>query len=183
MTSDNSAYRKHALSVRPAVHNNSGKSLQLIRSSNRGTPMNGPAKLQLASLCALVALIPITPAIAKPKTYESGTLAAVNLVDVPLSVPDLTGKTKSTFALVLPMVVYRLSIRSNDVLYVGQCLRKEYQAEWRVNDPVQFRVRRTKFICAAQTARSFHSSCTRSRGPTQTRSQSTILRSRRDDER
>jgi len=45
---------------------------------------------------------------------------------------------------------YKFEIQQADVLYVGLCQRKDYRAEWRVADDIQFRLKKDKIYLRRQ---------------------------------
>ena len=88
------------------------------------------------------------------KKYETGTLVEVALITVPFHIPDLTGRTKNDLVLPTPMI-YRVWVRSGDVIYVGDCLRSNFRQEWRVNEEVQFRLKRDKLYLRRPNGKEF----------------------------
>lgn len=88
------------------------------------------------------------------KKYETGTLVEVALVTVPFQIPDLTGRTKNDLVLPTPMI-YRVWVRSGDVIYIGDCLRRDFRQEWRINEEVQFRLKRDKLYLRRPNGKEF----------------------------
>jgi hypothetical protein len=90
-------------------------------------------------LIALLSLS-IRQTYARDKTYQTGKLISIESPETPVALPLPSGQT-----LDVPVhVLYKFEIQVGDLWYVGSCLKKEYKAQWRVRDAVQFRLNKDK---------------------------------------
>ena len=90
---------------------------------------------------------------ASEKVYETGKLLSVKSPEVPFTMPPLTPKGPATTVPMHPY--YEFEIQQGDVVYMGYCDRRDYKAEWRVGDDVQFRLQKDKLILKRPNGKEF----------------------------
>jgi hypothetical protein len=106
-----------------------------------------------AILVLLVLALHSAPIYGSEKTYEDGKLVSVNSPEVSLTIPPLvpSGPTV-TFPLHLS---YHFGVQQGDVVYICYCQKRDYKAEWRVGDAVQFRLQRDKMYLKRPNGKEF----------------------------
>ena len=52
---------------------------------------------------------------------------------------------------------YQFEVQQGDIVYVGYCQRRDYKAEWRVGNDVQFRLRKDKMCLKTPQRKGVHS--------------------------
>jgi hypothetical protein len=111
-------------------------------------------KKELPAIFVLLVLtLHSTSVCGSEKTYEDGKLLSVNSPEVPLTIPPLVSSGSTvTFPLHL---FYHFEVQQGDIVYIGYCQRRDYKAEWRVGDDVQFRLQKDKMYLKRQNGKEF----------------------------
>jgi hypothetical protein len=97
----------------------------------------------------LIVMFLVLAAHAGERRYRSGVLKRVDIEDVVASLP-LQTRPGQSIALPIPLGLdYQFQIQCDMIVYVGMCKSKDkrnYGADWVVNDPIEFRVDRDKLF-------------------------------------
>jgi hypothetical protein len=86
-------------------------------------------------------------ATAGPRSYRPGVLKKIETGDIAHSIP-LRSTPGQDFSIPFPLgIEYRFQIQSDMILYVSECWsrsKKNYDSEWVINDPVEFRIEKDR---------------------------------------
>ena len=103
---------------------------------------------RITAILMILVSFPFFSAYAGEKTYQTGKLVSIESPETPISLPVQFPPGQ---AVSVPMhLFYKFEIQQADVLYVGLCQRKDYRAEWRVADDIQFRLKKDKIYLRRQ---------------------------------
>ena len=99
----------------------------------------------------LIVIFVVLAAHAGEPSYRSGILKRLDIKDVTGGLPIQTGPGQD---IVLPLpfgIDYQFQVQSDMIVYVGMCYsnpndKRNYGADWVVNDPVEFRVDKDKLM-------------------------------------
>jgi hypothetical protein len=115
---------------------------------------------RITAVLMIIVSFPFFSANAGEKTYQIGKLVSIESPETPVSLPVPTlirpqNSPPMQFppgqAISVPVhLFYKFEIQQADVLYVGLCQRKDYRAEWRVADDIQFRLKKDKIYLRRQ---------------------------------
>jgi hypothetical protein len=97
----------------------------------------------------LIVILQVSLGLASPKTYQTGKLLSVQSPETVIPMPLVLGPS-------LPVhLSYQFEVQQGDIVYVGYCQRRDYKAEWRVGDDVQFRLRKDKMYLKRPNGKEF----------------------------
>lgn len=101
----------------------------------------------------------VLAAYAGEHNYRAGVLKSIDIKDVTSTLPVPTESGQS-ISLPVPLGTnYQFQIQSDMIVYVGNCWskdKKNYGAEWVVNDPIEFRVDKDKLFLKRPNKGEFH---------------------------
>jgi hypothetical protein len=95
---------------------------------------------RLAIVLLAFAGFPLCWTYAGEKTYQTGKLVSIESPEVNFPLPLPSGQ-------VFNMPVhwsYMFEVQQGDLVYVASCPKRDYKAEWRVSDDVEFRLKNDK---------------------------------------
>jgi plasmid stabilization system protein ParE len=52
-------------------------------------------------------------------------------------------------------LAYQFEVQQADIVYIGYCEKRDYKAEWRVGDDVQFRLKKDKMYLKRPNGKEF----------------------------
>ena len=88
---------------------------------------------------------------AEQKTYQTGKLLSVQSPETPFPLPLPSGQT-----LAIPAhLLYEFEVQAEDIVYIGYCQKRDYKAEWRVGNDVQFRLKKDKIYLRRPNGKEF----------------------------
>ena len=108
-------------------------------------------KGRIVILLLVVVSLSFSLVCAAQRTYQTGKLLSVQSPEIPFSVPLTSGQT-----LALPLhLTYQFEVQQADIVYIGYCEKRDYKAEWRVGDDVQFRLKKNKVYLKRPNGKEF----------------------------